>query len=286
MCEQLSVVSRPALRGIWGAFLVLAFATAGIPLGAEKIFNIGPLAFTNSMLFGLIIAALLISIFTLAAKRSATHPRSKLAFYVESLVEIILGLMTESLGSREKALKHFPLLFGLFIFILSCNLSGLLPGVGTLTINHGGEAVPLLRGFTIDLNSTLAMAVLALGTVQVYAIKELGFLGHLLHYFHNDPFKPLNIFTGINEIFGDFMRLVTLTLRLFGVMYGGEALIYAISVLAGNFSSLATLPLVFLEIFFSLVQAYLFMMLTATYLSMATTPIEDHGPDGAYTVSV
>ena len=86
----------------------------------------------------------------------------------------------------------------------------------------------------------------------------------------------MNFFIGINELFGDLMKLVTLSLRLFGVMYGGEALIHALSALAGNFAWAATLPIMFLEIFFSIVQAYLFMMLTATYLAMATTPIEEH----------
>src|SRR5580765_3330981 len=130
------------------------------------------------MLFGLIIAAVVTTVFCLAAGRSSLRPRSKLAYYIESLFELILGLMTEALGSREKAYKHFPLLFSLFVFILACNLSSLLPGVGTITVDRGGEAVPLLRGFTIDLNSTLAMAILALGTVQVYAVKELGYWGH------------------------------------------------------------------------------------------------------------
>ena len=79
------------------------------------------------------------------------------------------------------------------------------------------------------------------------------------------------ILFGLNEIFGEVLRLVTLSLRLFGVIYGGEALLHAISALAGNFAWAAALPIFFLEIFFSLVQAYLFMMLTATYLVMSTS---------------
>jgi F0F1-type ATP synthase membrane subunit a len=64
---------------------------------------------------------------------------------------------------------------------------------------------------------------------------------------------------------------VTLSLRLFGVIYGGEALLSAIASLAGNFGWAATLPVMFLEIFVSLVQAYLFMMLTASYIVMSTS---------------
>jgi len=58
---------------------------------------------------------------------------------------------------------------------------------------------------------------------------------------------------------------------LFGVIYGGEALLFAISALAGNFGWAATLPVIFLEVFVSLIQAYLFMMLTASYIVMSTS---------------
>lgn len=87
--------------------------------------------------------------------------------------------------------------------------------------------------------------------------------------------SPLTYFIGINEIFSELLRLVTLSLRLFGVIYGGEALLFAISNLAGNFGPIATIPVIFLEIFVSLIQAYLFMMLTASYIVMSTS----HGAD-------
>ncbi|OVE78904.1 hypothetical protein BVY00_01665 [bacterium G20] len=159
----------------------------------------------------------------------------------------------------------------MFVFILASNLSGLLPGVGSLTLNVDGQKTSLLRAFTTDLNSTLAMAVISLSTVHVYALRELGLVGRFRHYFSGNLLNPMNIFIGLNEVFGEVLRLVTLSLRLFGVIYGGEALLHAISHLAGNFAWAATLPIMFLEIFFSIVQAYLFMMLTATYLVMATS---------------
>jgi F-type H+-transporting ATPase subunit a len=125
----------------------------------------------------------------------------------------------------------------------------------------------------------LALAVLAIGTVQVYAVKELGWVGHSKHYFSS--WNPGKIAIGLLDVFSEVLRLVTLSLRLFGVIYGGEALLAAISSLAGNFGWAASIPIVLLEIFFSIVQAYLFMMLTSTYLVMATTHHEESGHQAA-----
>ena len=129
------------------------------PLAAEKLINIGPLPFTNSMLFGLIMAALTLGLFGLAARASQAWPKRRLAFYVESLVDLVYNLMSDSFGDRKKAARHFPLLLSLFVFILMANLSGLLPGVGSLSVNVNGEDTSLLRAFTTDLNSTLAIAL-------------------------------------------------------------------------------------------------------------------------------
>lgn len=253
--------------------MLTPFAYSAEPLGAEKLFNIGPLPFTNSMLYGLLTALFVVALFGLAARASQLWPKSRLAYTVESIIELVYGLMLESFGgNRKRTMRHFPLLITLFIFILAGNLSGLLPGIQTLSLNSGGEHVGLLRAWTTDLNSTLAMALLSLATVHFYAIREQGGFGYLRHFFSSGSLKnPMTIFIGINELFGEVLRLVTLSLRLFGVIYGGEALLFAISALAGNFGWAATLPIMFLEIFFSIVQAYLFMMLTATYLVMSTS---------------
>lgn len=243
------------------------------PLSAEKLFSIGPVGITNSMLFGLITAVSVVGLLLAAARYSKIYPESKLAYTVELLVDFIWGVAIGSFGDRKRALKHLPLLATLFIFILIANLSGsgLLPGVGTFTYHAGGESSPLLRPFTTDLNATLSMAILTIGLVQFYAIKELGIKGHLRHYFASPIWNPMNLFIGINEVFGELLRIVTLSMRLFGVIYAGEVLITAVGHLSGNFAWFATVPTVLMEIFFSIIQAYVFMMLTATYLSVATS---------------
>ncbi len=256
--------------------MLAALAITTEPLAPEKLFNIGPLPITNSMLFGIITALFVVGIFVAAARLSRLWPASRFAFVMESLVELLLGIVTDSFGDRKRALRFFPLLVTLFVFILAANFSGLLPGIGTFTYNNGTEHVSFLRSFSTDLNSTLAMAVFSLTIVQIYAFQELGLGGRFRYYFSEQWYKPGKIFIGLNELFSESLRLVTLSLRLFGVIYGGEALLSAFLQLAGNFAWAAMFPIMFLEIFFSIVQAYLFMMLTSTYLVMSVSHGEEH----------
>lgn len=255
-----------------------AFASDGpsVPLAAEPVFHVGPLVVTNSMLFGVITGLIVLAIYMSAARRSTLRPKSKFAFAVESIVGYFMDIAVENFGDRKKALKHLPLLLTLFTFILLANISGLIPGVGTVITRTPEGDIPLLRAFTTDLNGTLALAILTIGTVQFYAIKELGIVGHLKHYFTDKPWNPMNLFIGVIEVMGEFIRILTLSMRLFGVIYAGEVLLHVIGALAGNFGWAATIPVYLMEVFFSVIQAYLFVMLTTVYLSIATS----HSTDG------
>lgn len=249
------------------------FAEGGsVPLAAEPILHLGGFGFTNAMFYGLIMAALVLTLFSLAARRTTVKPNGKFTFAVESLVETVIKLGEDNFGSRAKALKHMPLLLTLFTFILFSNLSGLIPGVGTLGVESNGHVSPLLRPFTTDLNATLAMAILTIGTVQFWALRELGLKKHFKHYFAvvEPCWNPMNAFIGVIEVMGEFIRIITLSMRLFGVIYAGEVLLHVIADLSGSFGPIATFPVYLMEIFFSGIQAYLFMMLSMVYMANAT----------------
>lgn len=263
---------------------IITFASSeGVPLIAQPLFNLGPLTITNAMFFGAITGLVVLVIFAAAARKTQVRPATKFTFGIEQLVDFILNMAQQNFGGdRKKAIKHLPLLLTLFTFILVSNISGLLPGVGTVTLHDE----PLLRAFTTDLNGTLALAVLSIGLVQFYALRELGLIGHLKHYFTDKPWNPMNFLIGIIEVMGEFIRIITLSMRLFGVIYAGEVLLHVVSGLAGDFGWAATLPVYAMEIFFSGIQAYIFVMLVTVYLSLATShgdeshpAIEDHsGP--------
>jgi F-type H+-transporting ATPase subunit a len=255
--------------------MIKFFAESSVPLAAEPIFHIGGFAVTNSMFFGVITGIAVILLYFFAARRSTVKPKSKFAFAVESLVDFLFNIAKENFSNKKQARKHLPFLATLFTFIIFANLSGLIPGVGTVITHTPEGEVPLLRAFTTDLNATLALAVLTIGTVQFYAIRELGIVGHLKHYFTNKPWNPMNMFIGLIEVMGEFIRILTLSMRLFGVIYAGEVLLHVIGELAGNLGWAATIPVYMMEIFFSAIQAYLFVMLTTVYLSIATAHNEE-----------
>lgn len=257
--------------------LTFVAAAETLPLAAQPIGHIGPLVVTNSMLYGAIGAFIVVALFTIAMRRSGLHPRSKFAFAVESLVEFILGIAEQNFASREVAVKHLPLLLTLFSFILFSNISGLLPGVDSITVHSPHGDIPLLRAFTTDLNGTLSLGVLTIGLVQFYALSELGLIGHLKHYFTTQPWNPINFFVGSIEVMGEFIRIMTLSMRLFGVIYAGEVLLAVVGNLAGNFGWAATIPIYFMELFFSAIQAYIFVMLTTVYLSIAISHRDSEG---------
>lgn len=235
-------------------------------LAAEKLFDIGPFGFTNSMLLGLIGSAVIILLLTAAAKRIKPKTSSRFGLAIEAIIEYVIELAAGVMHSRTKAVKFAPLYLGVFLFILLNNWLGLMPGVGPITVNGH----PLLRPFTADLNGTLALAVFTVILIQVYAIKELGIFTHLKHYFSEKPYNPINFFVGILEILGEFTKMASLSLRLFGNVFAGEVLLVTIAGISGYLSSLTTLPFYFLEVFVGFIQAFVFTMLTIVFLAVAT----------------
>ncbi|MBP7820585.1 F0F1 ATP synthase subunit A [Candidatus Saccharibacteria bacterium] len=255
-----------------------------VPLSAETIFTIGNFPITNSMIMGVLTAVIIMTIFGAMALFIKARPNSKFAFTTEVLAMFIMGeIKNNFMGDEKKARKFLGLFLAFFTFILINNLGGLLPGMGGSIYVETSEGIKaaLLRPFTTDLNGTLALAFIAIATVQYFAIKQRGFFGHIKHYFSimTPWWNPMNFFIGFIEILSELVRLLTLALRLFGVIYAGEVLLHVITNLAGNLAPVMTLPIILLEIFFSLIQAYLFIMLSSVYLAMGTAHDESHDKD-------
>ena len=174
-------------------------------LAAEKLFNLGPLDVTNSMLLGLVDSAVVVALLLVAAKRTTQRTTSTFALAFEAIIEYIVDLADSIMHDRRKAVKFSPLFLSIFLFILTNNWIGLLPGVGPITANGH----PIFRAFTADLNGTLALAIFTIILIQGYAIRELGMFKHLKHYFSNKPWNPINFFVGILEILGEFTKMPT-----------------------------------------------------------------------------
>jgi F-type H+-transporting ATPase subunit a len=250
-----------------------------ISLKAEPITNIGPLTITNSMIYGLICAFIIGAFMVWSAKKIKINSQKGISQIPELLVEFVINLLESPLGTRAMAAKYTPIFGVYFLFIIFTNALALLPIVGPgLTVSVNGASTPLLRPFTADLNATIAMSVIAILIVQILSIKIQGGKGHLKHYFTDKPLNPLNMFIGILEVFGEFTRILSLSLRLFLNTAVGEILIavFTSMILASGRTPLAALPIILFELLVAGIQAYVFTILCATYLGLATAHANDH----------
>ncbi len=258
-------------------------AGPAVHIAPGKLFEIQGYAITNSILFSWVCAFILIAVLVGVARRMTIRPKGGITQVVEVGSDFITGLLENSLGSRDKALKYAPYFVSIFFFIAITNIMGLLPGVGeAFTLNE----TPVFRAFTADLNGTLAAAVISMIMIQTFAIRESGFIKHLRHYFIGKLWNPFTYLIGFYELFGELIRVGSLALRLFLNIAIGEVIISVFSYLGKSAAPLTAFPFVFLEIGVALLQAYIFVMLSATYLSLAIKHSHDENHDLEKTAEV
>jgi F-type H+-transporting ATPase subunit a len=269
-----------------------------IAIAPEVLFTVGPVNVTNSMLMTFIVMGFLL-IFGAALARGAKLVPGRWQSLFEVAASFILDLV-ESTGGRNFGRRIFPLVGAIFAFILIANYTGLLPGVGTIGIyrteSAGAEAdapnadenaavdeehadgaqaefVPIFRPPTADLNMTLAMALVTFTTVQVMGIRAHGFRGRIKHMADPPFIFPI-------ELVSEFGRIISLSARLFGNVLAGEVLLGVMYALA-NVAKVAIIPLlvpvvfIVLELLFGTIQALVFALLTAIYITMAAG--DSHG---------
>lgn len=237
-----------------------------ISLTAEKVFHFGNMFWvTNSLLTSWIAMSVLITFSIIVSRKIAIIPNN-LQQMAEIVVEGIYNLFSTIL--HDKIAKFFPLIGTYFLFIITLNWIGLLPGVGTIgfhLIEEGHEKfVPLFRAGTADLNTTLALAIIAIVIIQISGFRTLGF--SYLKKFINLG-NPINFFVGILELISEFSKIISFAFRLFGNIFAGEVLL---TVIAFLMPILAPIPFMGLELFVGFIQALVFSMLTSVFLSLAT----------------
>ncbi len=134
---------------------------------------------------------------------------------------------------------------------------------GSLVGKQAGILVPYLRGSSTDLNTTLAVAIFAMVTVQIWGIRALGGRTYASKFFVN-PIKhgPIMAFVGFLEAFAEIARTISFTFRLFGNMFAGEVLLIAMGFLL---PLIGMVPFLGLELFVGLIQAFVFGMLTLVF---------------------
>ena len=222
-------------------------------------------SFTNSaMWMGVALAGIAVFLFVGTARLQLVPGRWQAA--VEYMYDFVRSLLDQNVGPEGR--RYVPLVFSIFLFVLFCNLLGLIPWVGTFTP-------------TSHVTVTFGLAMLVFVTVVI-----VGFARHGLHFFSlfwpKDTNIVLGVFVALIEFVSFLTRPFTLAIRLFANMTAGHVLLKVFGTFVVSLGSFGALPYVFgilplgvnvalcaLEVLIAVVQAYVFALLTSIYLNDA-----------------
>jgi len=264
----------------------------GLPQKAVEIGRVFGFPITNSMLVSWI-AALALIIFVQLATRKMEQVPNGVQNFLEWLVESLYGFLEGLLGPHLVK-RTFWFFATVFIFILCANWIGLVPGTGALGWGHvtpHGFKIdqPLFRGANADVNMTMAMALIFFACWIFWGLRELGPIGFL-----KEQFAPKGESTGLLkivmtvvffavgclEVVSILFRPVSLSFRLYGNTFAGENMLETMANLVPGLGWLLPVPFYFLELLVGLVQALVFMLLTAVF-TLLICQTEAEGPKAA-----
>lgn len=234
------------------------------------------------LIISLLVGLVLVILFWRMSKRLSLYPQGFQTLW-EIAVEFFENLCKSAIGPGGE--KYAPLIGSFFIYILLLNLIGLVPGFMSPT------AHPYI---------TIGLAIASLTIVHSIAIKELGLKNYLLHYVDRPFPNPLvnvafNIVTlaPIVHLVGEFSKLISLSIRLFGNIFGEDTVIFQFASLGmitlhafGLLPKPITLPLPFqlpvvlLHVLVAFIQAFVFSSLTAVYIALFVSHHEEAHEEG------
>ncbi len=278
-------------RVISCAFLALAaagaaFASGGVEPAATKLFEIPGLhlPITNSIVTSWVVSLLVLIGLRLMVKKPQLIPSRGQAI-VESALEALRGLYQPIVGKKAFP-AAFPILICLFLYILFQNWSGLIPGVGSIGLGHevNGKFLvteAFIRPANADWNGTIALAVVAM-VAWAYIIVRYAGMKLIIHdLFGNKadknelaayiyyPLSLIFLIVGFIEVVSICIRPFTLSVRLFGNVFGGENLLHSTGFI---------FPFYFLETLVGFVQALVFTLLLSVYIGLICNHgDEEHG---------
>jgi len=220
---------------------------------------------------------------------------------MEAFFELIYNLTEGSAGAKW-APVIFPWFATIMFYVLFANLLKLIPGfesVGVIHPAHGeGHAIaalgghwfsllsaqgeyilaPFLRGISVDLNFTVALALISVVMIQVVGFRAQGF-GYISKFFNFRTmfkvpfFGAMDFLVGLLELISELSKILSFAFRLFGNMFAGIVLVAIVAGLLGKVSILPSMVMMF-ELFVGLIQAFVFGMLTMVFMAQAT---QGHG---------
>ncbi len=216
---------------------------------------------------------------------------------MESFFELVYNLTEGSAGAKW-APVIFPWFATIMFYVLFANLLKLLPGFESIGLLHHSAAegnaiaslggawanvlpgkgqyilVPFFRGISVDLNFTVALALVSVVMIQVVGFRAQGF-GYLSKFFNfrtmfKTPFfGAMDFLVGLLELISELSKILSFAFRLFGNMFAGIVLVAIVAGLLGKISILPSMIMMF-ELFVGVIQAFVFGMLTMVFMAQAT----------------
>lgn len=261
-----------------------------LKLPAEAIFHIAGFTVTNT-----IIATWITMLFLVGLSYAVTRRLKLIPGRLQAAFEALLGWLYDlccSVLGEKKGRKSLPLIATIFLFVGFNAWLGLIPGFGSILVHTAEGGVELIRPANTDINTPLAVALVTFVLVEIAGLSTLGirYLGKFFNFteishgvkllFKGDiKGAAMGMFGGVVQFFAglleglsEFIRIVSLTFRLFGNMTAGEILLLMIAFLVPML-----VPIVFygLELLIGFIQALIFSGLTLIYLTLATSPHEE-----------
>ena len=234
----------------------------GDPNHAASLFDFYP-SITGSIIMSWVVMAVVIIPLTIAARRLKEIPSS-----AQNVLEFAIeGLTSFAMGIGGPGAKRFITFFlACFLFIVVSNWSGLIPGVGR---------VHEFRAPTSDVNVTVGLALVAFVYFHYQGVRALGIGGYLGKFFTLKG-GPAGAFVGLLEFFLEIVKPVTLAMRLFGNIYGGELALTVMTTI-----TLAFIPVALygLELFVGLMQGIIFSVLVLVFTMLAMEGHHEEGHD-------
>lgn len=187
----------------------------------------------------------------------------------QSVMELAVGgahdYIADVLESKKLASKYFPIIMTIFIFVLTLNWAGLLPGITAFGIyDEHHHLTPFFYPAATDLNITLAFALVAFLTIQIAGVTAIGFFKYAGKFINFS--SPLAFAVGLIELVSEIARLISFSFRLFGNILAGKTLLLVITMMV---PFLLPVPVLAFEVFVGFIQAFVFAILTLFFIKIA-----------------
>ncbi|MCP5076827.1 MAG: F0F1 ATP synthase subunit A [Psychromonas sp.] len=227
----------------------------------------------DSLLFSVGLGVLFLFAFYKIGQKATTGVPGKLQCFIEMMVEFVNDSVKDSFHGRSPVIA--PLALTIFVWIFLMNFMDLIP---VDFIPHAAKqflGIPYLKVVpTTDLNITFGLSISVFVLIVFYSIKIKGLSGFAkemtLQPFNHWAFIPVNL---LLETISLIAKPISLSLRLFGNLYAGELIFILIALMPWWTQAALSVPWAIFHILVIVLQAFIFMMLTIVYLSMAH---EDH----------